>query len=261
MDLFVSKAKVVFIIILMVSLNFVLFIDYKSRISSTKNFLGQEAETAANLVSGLVKRLYLADYKVLLKTKDINSAEYKSVKQLLVDCKDSSRFRFVFTFSVINDWNKIEYIVDSEPNHSKDFSPPGSTEPMFVREGILNLKSRPYVSTHDTDVYDDPKWGKFLSGYAPIVDEDGNSHLGFVEVDVPEKVVDMYLQTVYNRYLMITLIVNVICFIGLLYVVHAFYRASKLQQEKREVVASYLDQMPARSREKLMAIAFRTPKF
>lgn len=261
MDIFSLRAKVAFIGILIIVINCLLFVDYKNRVSTAKEMIGQEAETAANLVSGLIKRLYLPQYKILLQTRDPNSREYADVKQLLVDCKDSSRFRFLFTFCVIDKWQRITYIVDSEPPHSKDFSPINIQEPIFMREGMYNLQRRPYQSTHDSEVYDDPKWGPFLSGYAPIVDTDGTTHLGFVEVDVSKKVVDTTLESVYSNYITMTLILNVVCLLGLSYMMHALFRAMRRQNEKQTMVSDYLRQMPGRIRDKVAAlVANKTPK-
>lgn len=261
MDIFTLRTKVVFIVLLIVVINLLLFFDYRSRIATAKEMIGQEAETAANLVSGLIKRLYLPQYKALLQSRDGDSKEYADIKQLLIDCKDSSKFRFLFTFCVIDHWQNIVYLVDSEPGHSKDFSPINTKEPLFLREGMINLKKRPFQSTHDSDIYDDPKWGLFLSGYAPIVDVDGTTHLGFVEVDVSEKVVDTALQPVYSNYITMTLILNVVCLMGLGYMMYSLFKAMRLQHEKRLAVADYLKQVPDRIRDKLLAITFnKTPK-
>lgn len=105
-----------------------------------------------------------------LSEADLENPEYIALKESLLNIKDANAdISFVYLMAMRDD--VVYFIADSEDPTSEDYSPPGQEYP----EATDELKSlwepeTPYVLEISED-----RWGEWISGLAPIRDENGKT--------------------------------------------------------------------------------------
>ena len=127
---------------------------------------------------------HIEEYKSFLETRDVQSDYYVKTQAYFADIKANSRIKYISTERKVND-EIIEYILDSEPIGSQDYSPPGDTEPIDPRSELTYSTGVPFgfkITSYES-------WGKLLGAYAPIFDNDGEM-LGLVCVHIDS--LDLY---------------------------------------------------------------------
>ncbi len=103
------------------------------------------------------------------KPGDINTNDFIILKNQMVKMREvTPECRFFYITKKIE--GKIIFVLDSEPPESKDYSAPGDHY-NDAPQGLINVFStkKPTV----TEAYKD-KWGEWISGFVPILDEDRN---------------------------------------------------------------------------------------
>ena len=80
--------------------------------------------------------------------------------------------------------------MDGEDPESENFSLIGSPD-ILTKKGAEIIKSR---TPGYTELIQDPYWGTFLTGYAPIIDAEFDDVLGLVGVDYSQKQVVLLLK-------------------------------------------------------------------
>lgn len=108
---------------------------------------------------------------------DYDEAYYQRMLAAFRHLKDSSEASFVFTERLRD--GRAEYILDGEPEDSADFSPLGSSDSVVP----LELEAAQMRQPRASELERDPKWGMFVTGYAPIVDPRDDTLVGLVGVD------------------------------------------------------------------------------
>ncbi len=117
---------------------------------------------------------------------DLAKFEYQSLKSLMVDLKAiNPDARFFYIMGRTTDpgtslpSNKLFFYVDSEPIDSDDYSPPGQIYDDTRPEDITQYES----GKSSTDGPYKDSWGEWVSAYAPIVNESGET-IAIVGIDV-----------------------------------------------------------------------------
>lgn len=131
--------------------------------------IGKNAKDTAGVIAILVEE-DVENYKILLsKERGSNQAYYVSMLSLFQRLKASTGADYIFTENFISD-KEIEYVLDAEIPDSEDFSPIGTIDSMSAPE-LYAFKNGVIV---DSGVINDPYWGDFITGFAPIKDKEGN---------------------------------------------------------------------------------------
>ena len=121
------------------------------------------ASTAALQIDG-------EHHKQIRTKEDANTPEYKKLKETLIAIRDANPdVRFVYTMRKTNDKNTLLIIMDIEedPQYSSHI---GDEYDITDCPEILNGFNGPAADRNPVN----DKWGKFISGYAPIRDKNGN---------------------------------------------------------------------------------------
>ncbi len=134
------------------------------------------AATAASLIDGQV-------HNRLQTHPDENSVEYRKIQRLLQVFKENnSRIKSIYTIRKLNVGNKWEYVVDAD--NTKDHHHIGDNYTVIDQEVIKNENANNApVAGHD---FETDQWGTFLSGFAPIKDNNGQT-VGIVRVNMTAK--------------------------------------------------------------------------
>lgn len=137
------------------------------------DLLGQVVQDARGINPQKVQALTGTD-------ADRQSAEYRRLKRQLTLLRENNPgVRFVYLMRRNPD-GQVVLLVDSEPEDSTDYSPPGDVyheagpdEEEFFTTGV------PRVFPPETD-----RWGRWVSGYAPVWDPDTGVVLALYGVDI-----------------------------------------------------------------------------
>ena len=117
---------------------------------------------------------------------------YLKMNGILHQITASTEAQFIFTERKV-DSRTIAYVLDGTDPGSPDFSPLGTEENMRpVEETVYRERT-----TFSTDLVVDPVWGKFITGYAPIIDPREGTVLGLVGVDYSADYIRSITRTMY----------------------------------------------------------------
>ena len=111
---------------------------------------------------------------------DLSSPDYIAVKDALIRIRSSDpQIRFVYFMGQQPD-GKIVFLVDSEPNDSEDYSPPGQEYPE-ASETLLNV----FVSKGEiTEGPSSDRWGTWVSSLNPVIDPATGKVIAVLGMDV-----------------------------------------------------------------------------
>ena len=119
------------------------------------------------------------EYQKLQTVEDEKAPFYLQMKKYFRKFKESNNLRYMYTERQINE-DQIVYILDAEPEDSEYASHIGDTDDMNA------LRRKAYASGEPEygPLTDDPQWGKFITGYAPLVDPRTGRLSGLIGVDI-----------------------------------------------------------------------------
>jgi diguanylate cyclase (GGDEF)-like protein len=123
-------------------------------------------------------------YRKLVDAADIaqlSSEEvdfYETMNAHLSQLTERTGAQFIFTERWI-DHDTIAYVLDGTDPTSEDFSALGEQDGMEPIERSAFLER----STVSTDLINDPLWGRYITGFSPIIDQDTDELLGVAGVD------------------------------------------------------------------------------
>lgn len=143
---------------------------------------GKDAEDTAVTLAILIED-DIESYKKLVQT-DIyaqgtyDHAYYQRMLAVMRRVRAETHADFVFTEKMISE-TQVAYILDGEDPESLHFSPIGTTDSMGKDEYAAFVEDRSIA----TGLVDDPYWGEYLTGYAPIHDIANHEVVGLVGVD------------------------------------------------------------------------------
>ncbi|MDD5408841.1 MAG: PAS domain-containing protein [Candidatus Omnitrophica bacterium] len=111
---------------------------------------------------------------------DLNSPDYQRLKEQLASvCSINSKYRFIYLMGQRPD-GEVFFFVDSEPQDSKDYSPPGQvyTE---TSPALLNVfsKGKEVVEGPASD-----RWGKWVSALVPITNPETGKIIAILGMDI-----------------------------------------------------------------------------
>lgn len=128
-----------------------------------KDLIKTRAVSAAKAISGEEIEALHGD------ARDLETERYQNLKQRLMSVRQGNDgTRFVYLMRL--DDNRVEFLVDSEPEASKDYSPPGS--PYSEASGLLRsvfYNQEPIIEGPSKDSY-----GDWVSGLAPVTNKSGD---------------------------------------------------------------------------------------
>ncbi len=112
--------------------------------------------------------------------EDLGTPEYETLKRFLTDMRSVNvDTRFLYVIGQ-NESDELFFYADSEPAESADYSPPGQVyyEATPAMYGLFADGKRV------TEGPDRDRWGLWISGYAPVVDEAGTV-IAMLGMDLP----------------------------------------------------------------------------
>ena len=179
-----KNQTLVLVIILMVSLFLlfpasVLFFNYRGTVIEK---MSEQATIVATLTAHLVEQT-IADYRELSENPDFatipyNKDYYLHMNKLFAQLKTESGAEYIYTERKVSE-ESIAYILDAEIPGSESFSPLGTIDYLSESERKVFEERKAYSS----GLQDYEGWGKYISGYAPIIDHRDGTLIGLAGVD------------------------------------------------------------------------------
>ena len=120
--------------------------------------------------------------QLALNSSDTGKASYRLIKNILKDIiRINKNARFAYLYTLHN--GKIYFIVDSEPENSKDYSPPGQeyTEATTIDKQPF-IDGKAFITPHQTD-----RWGTWRSALIPIKDPKTGKTIAVFGMDLNSK--------------------------------------------------------------------------
>ena len=185
----------------------IIFISiYFSARNLMESQLGFGAQSVASAAATVISS-YHEEYSEFVLNKDMDSRFYNRIRTHLVNIKESSNLRFLYTLHLTEDGD-IAYILDAEPFDSEFFSAPGEIDFDTAEEylEVFNSELPMYVPVHQYRT-----WGYLISAYAGIYDDEGNM-IGIVGADVDasgvlDQVIQMILASIVTVLVMFIIII------------------------------------------------------
>jgi methyl-accepting chemotaxis protein len=164
-----------------------------------RDTINKKLETTAQFVADVID----VDKHMSLGVGDEDTEAYQSLLTKLREIKMSSGVTYIYTFIYVSE-DEVHFVIDSDDEADR-----ASIGDSYPNDSNMNEAFDGKVFIAKNPVVDD--WGTFLSGFAPIIDEQGNV-VGIVGVDIT---IDEINQLKLNLFLLI-----VVClFVGLLIII------------------------------------------
>ncbi|MET1013800.1 MAG: methyl-accepting chemotaxis protein [Paenisporosarcina sp.] len=158
------------IAILVLLVLFLTFLYFTTKATVEQTIRSQGIQTAQLIAEDIDKSMY----KEFLSNKS-ESTDYWSVRNFLNDYREKTGSMYVYTLEKTD--SKLEIMIDGMPEGDEMASSIG-TETSYADIGdVLNGQ------TNSTSIVDDPDYGKYLSAFAPIIDDTGEV-IGVLGVDI-----------------------------------------------------------------------------
>jgi len=153
-------------------------VTYRKITSLIEKEMGMRASGVALAASYLVN-LRMDEYLELASPADEKKPFYTEMKKLFQEFKSSNNLKYMYTEKRISE-DRIIYILDAEPENSEYASHIGDEDEMN------QLRGRAYASVKPEygPLTDDPVWGKFITGYAPLINQENGEKTGLIGVDI-----------------------------------------------------------------------------
>ena len=109
---------------------------------------------------------------------DLASPDYRRLKEQLTGMKKAVKeIRFYYLMRMVND--RAIFLVDSEPENSPDYSPPGQVYEELSEEARVGFTARePHIMNPEKD-----RWGTWISASLPVITNDGRN-VGLLGFDI-----------------------------------------------------------------------------
>ena len=153
---------------------------------NVKKILIEETQSKATDIAVSIASFLIQDiesYRMLsesssLRIDDPSYLYYLETNSVLRAIRKQTDTSYIFTARYIDEQNKA-YVLDGECPDSEFFSPFGS------RDGLNDTELQVYQTAQvgASGIVEDPVWGAYLTGYAPIIDPRDDVLVGWVGVD------------------------------------------------------------------------------
>jgi len=114
--------------------------------------------------------------------EDIKKPQYQSIKNILsktISAKNDAKFGYLF----IEKDNKIYFLVDSEPEDSENYSPPGQEYTEATKEDFRPFRDgMKLVTSPSTD-----RWGTWVTAYIPVINDSTGKIIAVFGMDYDAK--------------------------------------------------------------------------
>lgn len=177
---------------LILGLSLIVYTSHKALFKDIANQAVSISATAATNMNG--------DLVAQIRTpEDQSSPAYKEIRTYLRKVRDVNRnaniyVKYIYTmFPDPNNPEKFFFGVDPEEN-TEDFSPPGSDNPGASEDLLSHHLSEDFSSGKLTT----DKWGTWLTGYAPIRNQDGE-YVATLGVDISAQFVSSVMYRLYKH--------------------------------------------------------------
>lgn len=218
-------------------------------IQHIKTDAANRCKTVAGLTARLLRSNYLYDFQ-RMATLDIQQPGFQEahhrVHEFMLTMKGAYKnLTFLYTFKYGKGDQTIVYLVDSEPPESPDFVGLGVTEQTMYPPFKAYHKNN-FMSMASDTLQHDPKWGWFISGFAPITN--GTEIIGHVGADVSEELLDNDLASTLTFYLFIGCLGGIVL-IAMAWMIYIAYHKTQTDNMKkmcdlhRVSVSKFVDDM------------------
>ncbi|WP_199426566.1 methyl-accepting chemotaxis protein [Thermaerobacillus caldiproteolyticus] len=157
-------------------------------------------ETAQNLVS----HFNADDYYAFLQKKKENDT-YWSLREELNDLREKAGALYVYTLEADEETKKLSLLIDGQPKDSKVASKIGEPASTVKYDDIVPVLKG---GSSSTNIVHDPKYGDYLSAFAPIIYN--GKVIGILGVDISAKKVGVIQSKVLKGQLPIFIVIFVI---------------------------------------------------
>lgn len=164
---------------------------------------------------------------------DLQNIEYIKRKEQLSDMRSSiSNSRFFYILGKNNN-NKIFFYLDSEPENSKDYSPPGQIYdevPKEVYDVFTQQKTNAIVGPYSD------RWGKWISIFVPIYEKSNNKLIAVLGIDIDAS---NWNYTIF-REAILSISLFFILLIMLFFIVYIIKNRKKIKLQQQVIIDSEL---------------------
>ena len=109
-----------------------------------------------------------------LEPGEENTESYKKIKDLLIQYKNKTNVKYIYTFEKYNN-EYVKFVVDADEEEPASIGEEYEVNPS-IKQALDGQ------ATADNEIFTD-EWGTFLSGYAPIINSKGET-VGAVGIDI-----------------------------------------------------------------------------
>jgi diguanylate cyclase (GGDEF)-like protein len=188
-------------VLIMLAILVILALPAYSIFKNAKNLvIDSQCNNALNISIAVAKLVEqdLESYKKLVAVDSYEPGSYDEeyyLKMLGIfqDIREETGALYIYTEKIISDTEFI-YILDGEDPESEFFSPLGSKENITIEELTSYLEKRPLTR----GLLEYEKWGRLLSGFAPIIDPVSGEVIGLVGTDLSAEYVLAILSRIRN---------------------------------------------------------------
>ena len=182
---FISRKRRIWIsLFLLISISLSSFASFLY--ANYRNSVGREIQSHASAIAMLTAHIIvqnLEPYRTLSETEEYLEGNYDTdyylkMNQLFRQLKKELGVDYIYTEKRTGP-NSIAYILDGEEPTSENFSPIGTGDYLayFERDAYDNKELQA------TDLVESSGWGKYISAYAPIIDDKDGTVIGLAGVD------------------------------------------------------------------------------
>ena len=148
-----------------------------------KRYEKEQADVVMQIARSIAASLSKEDLMALEAIPaDIDKPQYRSIKNTLkaiIHVNNTARFAYLFT----EHNGKIYFLADSEPEYSKDYSPPGQEYTEAKPEDKQPFRDGKEIITNPLS----DRWGRWITAYIPIKDENTGKTIAVFGMDFNEK--------------------------------------------------------------------------
>ncbi len=173
---FIKRLKTKFLIGFLVTVLAILSVSIGTLYFKTNNIVvNQLASQAEDVVDQVLKSIDPEDFNNIQTVEDENSQDYINLKKELINLKELTGAKYIFTMRQLDNGD-IVYVIDA--SEGSDTSQVGDVE--VFTEGIDQVVNG--ESYTENQIADKGDWGTTITAYKPIVDA-SNKVIGIVGVD------------------------------------------------------------------------------
>ena len=186
------------------------------------------------------------DLDAFREEKDMELPEYKALNQRLMEFNDTSATEYTYFLRLVEDENKMQFIIDNSVD------PSALREPLVSRESAPDIALTGVANAVEFGSYSED-WEGYMTAYAPVYHADGRLSNIVAGVDT----LDVYIRQSHQdmQRLAMLLIISIMLVIGsCLYSLLLYQRKARQALSASDAKSSFLSRMSHEIRTPLNAI-------